>query len=132
MRKLRLQVVEIDRFGDEIESAESTGMASSLVVAVGGHHQDRQIRATLLDFAEQLQAVHARHVYVRENRHESGLNLFREPIQGLPARGGEMHHVRSLACFSTKALAKQIGDIRFVVHDQNTYTHNAAAAVIAR
>jgi len=42
-------VIEIDRLGDEIESAEPTGMASSLVVAVGSHHQDGQIRATLLD-----------------------------------------------------------------------------------
>ena len=73
--QLRLQVVEIDRLGDEIESAQFRGMASSLFVTIGGHHQDGQIRATLLDLAEQLQAVHARHVDVRETRHERALNF---------------------------------------------------------
>jgi hypothetical protein len=63
---------------------------------------------------------------------ERGLNFLGEPIQSLLARRRIMHHVRPLACFSTKALAKQIGDIRFVVHDQDTYTHDAASAGVAR
>jgi hypothetical protein len=48
------------------------------------------------------------------------------------ARCRIMHHVRPLARFSTKALAQQIGDIGFVVHDQDTYTHDAACAGVAR
>ena len=50
-------MVEIERLGDEIQSAEPTGMESSLVVAVGGHHQHGQIGTALLDFAEQLQTM---------------------------------------------------------------------------
>jgi hypothetical protein len=45
-------------------ATEFGGTASPLVVPVGGHHHDRQIGATLLDLAEQLQAVHPRHIDV--------------------------------------------------------------------
>jgi hypothetical protein len=52
----------IDRLGDELASAEFSGTAPSLIVAVRSHQHNRQIGATLLDFAEQFQPVHARHV----------------------------------------------------------------------
>jgi hypothetical protein len=43
-----------------------------------------------------------------------------------------MHHIRFLAGLAAKPLVEQIGDIRFVIHDQNTYTHDAASAIVAR
>src|SRR5215831_14485479 len=50
-----------------------------------------------------------------------------EPIQCLLARGGEMHNVFALARLTAKPLPKQIGDIRLIVDDQDTHTHDAAS-----
>src|SRR5215472_15962531 len=121
-------MVEIDRFRDELGSSELTGSPSSLVVTIGGHH--RQIGVTMFDLAEQFQSVHTRHVNIREYRNEGGLNFLCEPIQSLLARGGEMRDVLALASFPAKPSPKQIGDIRLVVDDQDTHTHDAASPKI--
>jgi hypothetical protein len=43
-----------------------------------------------------------------------------------------MHHISSLPSLAAKTLAKQVCDIRLVVHDQDTDAHNAASAIVAR
>src|SRR5262249_44708795 len=125
-----LQLVEVDRLGDELGSSEFAGTASSLIVAVGRHHHHRQIGATMFNFAEQFQSVHARHVDIREYRNEGGLDFRRKSVQSLVARCSEMHHVLAFPSFAAKPLPKQIGDIRLVVDDQDTYTHDAASPKI--
>ena len=40
----------------QIGSAEFPSLAAALVVAVGGHHHDREIGEALIDRAQQLQA----------------------------------------------------------------------------
>ena len=55
----------------------------------------------------------------------------------------EMHHIGSLASLVAKALAKQVGDIGFIIHNQDAYAtrrlpegqahnHDAASAIVAR
>jgi hypothetical protein len=87
---LLLEQIEIDRLADELRSAKFVGASPPLVVAIGGHHHDREAREPLFDLAQQLQAVHPRHIDVRENRDQRGVDLASEPIQRLSARGGEM------------------------------------------
>jgi hypothetical protein len=53
-----------------------------------------------------------------------------EPIQRLPARGSEMHHVGSLAGFAAEPLAKQVGDIGFIINDKNAHAQDAASAIV--
>ena len=77
-------MLEIDGLREELESPECTGSASSVVVAIRGYHQDRQIGKPLLDLGQQLQTIHARHVDVGENRNKRGLYLLGEPIQRPP------------------------------------------------
>jgi hypothetical protein len=54
-----------------------------------------------------------------------------------------MHHIGSLAGLAAKALAKEVSDIRLVVHDQDAcatrrlpegqaHAHDAAIAVVVR
>jgi len=114
----------------ELESAEFAGAASALVVSIRCHHHDWQIGATLLELAEQFQTIHAGHVDVREHRSEGWLDILRKPIQCLNARCGEMHDVFALAGFTTETLAKQVCDIRFVVHDKDTDAHDAASGIV--
>jgi hypothetical protein len=46
-------IKSIDRLGDELESNEFAGKASSLVVAIGDHHYDEKI-GSLFDLAKQV------------------------------------------------------------------------------
>jgi hypothetical protein len=43
-----------------------------------------------------------------------------------------MLDILAVASFTAKALAKQVRDIRLVVHDQDTHAHEAASAIVAR
>jgi hypothetical protein len=43
-----------------------------------------------------------------------------------------MHYISSLAGLAAKSLAEQVSDIWLVVHDQDTHTHEAASAIVAR
>jgi len=43
-----------------------------------------------------------------------------------------MHHIGSLAGLAAKPLTEQVSDIRLVVHDQDTHTHEAASPNVAR
>src|SRR6266446_6825332 len=132
LAQLLLEQIEIDRLADEPRSAKFAGASPPLVVAIGGHHHDLEIREPLLDLAQQLQAVHPRHVNVRENRDQCGLDLASEAIQRLSARGGEMHDVGALAGLAPKALAKEISDIRLIIHNQDAHAHDAASAIVTR
>jgi hypothetical protein len=44
------------------------------------------------------------------------VNLPGEPIQCLQAGGCEIHHIGSLAGLTAKPLAKEVSDIRLIVH----------------
>jgi hypothetical protein len=44
----------------------------------------------------------------------------------------EMHNIGSLAALTSKALAKEVSDIRLIVNAQNTHAHDAASAMVAR
>ena len=78
------------------------------------------------------QSVHAGHVDIRQDRDECGVNFLRKPIQCLRTRGGEVHHIGSLSGLMAKSLAEKLGDIGFVVYDQDAHTHDAASVDITR
>ena len=52
--QLLLQQIEIDRLGEELGGAAFARHPAALIVAIGGHHHDRQIGAALLDLGQQL------------------------------------------------------------------------------
>src|SRR5215212_9247502 len=54
-QQLRLQQLEIDRLGEELDSAVLLGETPSLVVAISGYHHHRQVGPALLDLAKQRQ-----------------------------------------------------------------------------
>jgi len=41
-----------------------------------------------------------------------------------------MHHISSLTGLTTEALAKQVGDIGFIINDKNAHAHDAASAIV--
>src|SRR5215472_12507654 len=83
-----------------------------------------------LDLVKQLQPVHAGHVDVGQDRDQRWLDFTREPIQCLRPRSSVMQDIRALAGLTTKPLPKKLGYVRFVVHDQDAYTHKVIPAVV--
>jgi Arm domain-containing DNA-binding protein len=75
---------------DERGAGVLAGYAES--AAVGGHHDDRQIGAPLLDLPQQRKSVHAGHVDVRENDDQLRLDAG-ELVQRILTGTREMQHV---------------------------------------
>jgi hypothetical protein len=119
LAQLLLQPIEIDRLGEELESAKFAGAALALVVAIGGHHHDRQVRPLPLDLAQKFEPIHARHVDVREQYDQLRLYLPGKLVEGLFCRAREAHHIDAVARLAAKPLAEEIGDIGFVVDNQD-------------
>src|SRR5205807_1172530 len=121
-----------DRLGDELESTEFAGPAATLVVTIGGHHHYRQLGPTLLYLAQEFEPVHAGHIDIREQHDQLRLEFLRKLAESLFSRPGKMHHIGALACFAAETLPEKLGDIGFVVDDQDTDAHDAASAAVAR
>jgi hypothetical protein len=51
-RELRLQIVEIDRLCDELDSAEFAGASAPLVIAIGREQSSPAVRASVVSLAE--------------------------------------------------------------------------------
>ena len=82
------------------------------IVAIRGHHHDRESGEPLFDLAQQLQPIHPWHVDVREDDDQGRLDPVGQLLQRRLSRPGEVHHISAVACLSTEALAKKISDIR--------------------
>ena len=95
--------------GEKLGSAQLIGAAAALIVAVGGHHHDHQIRKALFDLAQQLQPVNARHVDLRQDRDQSRFDAAGELAQCVLTRIGEVHRVRPLPHLAAETLAIQLG-----------------------
>jgi hypothetical protein len=74
-----------------------------------------------LDLAQQLQAVHPRHVDVGQDHDDVGLDPAVQQLQRRLARGGEVHDVSALARLAAKLLAEQLGDIGLVIDDAGAH-----------
>jgi hypothetical protein len=71
--ELRLPKVEISRLGHERGRAVFARPPAALVIAIGRHHDDRQIGPLFFDLAQQRKLVHARHVDVGQDDDERWL-----------------------------------------------------------
>jgi hypothetical protein len=118
--QLRLQVLKFDGLREKICRAILRGLPPPLVIAVSGHHHDRQFGEPLLDLTEQLQPVHAGHVDVGEDRDQRRLDFAREPIQRFRPRSRIMQDIDALAGLTAKPLPIKLGDVGFVIRDQDT------------
>src|SRR4051794_26806620 len=70
--QLALEQIEIDRFGHKLEGPVLGRASAALVVAICGYHHNRELRALLLDHAQQFKPIHPRHVDIREDDNQLG------------------------------------------------------------
>src|SRR5438270_5728722 len=80
--------------------------ATALVITIGSYHHYRQIGTALFDLRQQLQPVHARHVDVRKDGDQFGLDFSGEAFQSFVTRGGVMQDIGALTGLTAEALPK--------------------------
>jgi hypothetical protein len=76
-----------------------------------------------LTLAEQLQAVHPRHVDVGEDREQLRFDLIGKELQSLISRVGEVQHIGALPRLPSETLAKQLGDIGLIINHEDADNH---------
>ena len=130
--ELALEGVEVDRLGDEVGGSVFAGFPPPLVVTIGRNHDHRQFGMAPLDLLKQPQSVHARHIDVRQHDDQLGPDAVVELSQGLLRRGGEVHDVLALPHLAAEALAKQLGHVRFVIHNHDADAHRSPLDHAAR
>jgi hypothetical protein len=91
--QLRLQDVEIDLLGNEFGGALFARTPAPLVVALGGHYHDLQISPPPLDFAQEHEPVHPRHVDVGENDDQPRPDPVGKLVERRFGRGDQMQDV---------------------------------------
>ena len=134
-------MIEIDRPREDFKRTKFAGAASSVIVAIHAVTIMTGRSGNLcLILASNSRPSMPGMLMSKRTAISAGWISPASQIQRLWARGGEMHHVSSLAGFSAKALAKQVGDIGLVVHDQDAratrsfperqaHAHDAASAI---
>ena len=121
--KLLLQQVEIDRLGDELGGAELARLAAALVVAIGRHHDHRQVGVPLLDLAQQRQPVHAGHVDVGQDDDQLGPDAVAELVQRLLGRMRRNASHSGPAAPRGESAGGTARPRRLVIDDQDADTH---------
>ena len=100
------QVVQVDRFGGEVESPVVHGLADVAHIAAGTNHDDFQRGiAHLVHFGQQRQAVHLWHVDVRQdNLHVGVLQHQRKSFQSVVCK---YKLIFALSYFTPEILCQQ-------------------------
>ena len=123
-----IEVVKVDRLGDKVEGPPVHGGADVGHIAVGRDNDDPEEAIQPSDVVEQRQAVHARHVDVRQHYIDGGFGL--EIVESLDAVSGEGKDQFAAANTLPKLLADQKLQVRFIIDDQDGGRHRRAATFV--
>ena len=124
-----LEIVEIDRLGDEIEGAAVHCGAQICHVAIGRDDDRADRRLLLAQPREQRQPVHDRHVDVKQQKIDVGLG--RQHSQRLLAVTGKAEDEFALADLAPETLRQQQLEIGLVIDGEYLAAHTRVAAVAA-
>ncbi len=113
------QIGEIDRFGDEIEGAAIHRGADIGHVAIGRHDDGRHPALAVLQFLQQRQPVHARHIDVADDEIDVAVRFQR--FERFDAVAGEQKLRRSVADLAAKFLSNESLKIGLVIDKQDVH-----------
>ena len=111
------EVVEVDRFGDEVESATVHSRANVLHVTVCGNNHGANVRIQLRNLVKQGQPVHLRHIDIRD--HHIDILLLTQSLQCFYTVACKDKNIFTGPDAPSHALQHERLQVRFVVHDEN-------------
>ncbi len=111
----QLDFVGFEGLGDVVVSPGAQRLYGAFDGAIGGDHDDRQSGIEGLDFLEQFQAVHARHLNVGDHQVEI---FSADVLQGLITRAYRHRFITILG----QHPAKQSPHSLFVIDDKNLFS----------
>ena len=123
------EIAEIDRLGQKIERAAVHRGADVAHVAIGGDDDGRFLVLGLLQFLQQRQAVHPRHVDVGDYHVDIGMVLDR--LQRLDAVMGEHELHRPVANLPAEFLQHQSLEIGLIVDKEDGCGHAACSSLVS-
>ena len=126
----RLEIGEIDRLGEKVESAAVHRGADVGHVAVSRHDDGREPGRLVLQPREQGQPIHPRHVDVGHDHVE--VAVLGEEGQRLDAVAREAEGDRAVLDLTAKLLPDEILEIGLVVDDEDFRGHAAPIASSSR
>ena len=112
-----LKVLEIERLGDEIEGPPVHRRADILHVTVRRYDDGADIRIDLRYLFQKREAVHPRHVDVRDDHID--ILMFVQHLESFDAVAGELEAVGAGSDLPSHALKYQWLKVRFVVDHEN-------------
>ena len=117
------EIAEIDRLGQKIERASIHRGTDVAHVAIGGNDDGRLPVLGLLQFLQQGQAVHPRHVDV--GNHHVDMRMIRDRLQRLDSIMGEYERHRAIANLLAEFLQDQSLEIGLVIDNEDGCGHAA-------
>ncbi len=123
------EIAEIDRLGQEVERAAVHRGADVAHVAIGRNDDGRFLVLGLLQFLQQRQAVHPRHVDV--GHHHVDMRMILDRLQRLDAVMGEHERHRAVADLPAEFLQHQSLEIGLVIDDEDGCSHAACPSRVS-
>src|SRR5712672_3398662 len=121
---------KIDRFGQQRLGTAFQRFSSGIGVAIGGDHDDGNVRPRRFRLRQKLKSAHSGHVDVGQDQNQRCARGVADTLQGAISGLSKIHRKAAGAEVAPKLLAKQIFDIGFVVNDKNKERHLSAPGLL--
>ena len=114
---------EVDRLGEQRLGAIFQRLALGLGIAIGGDHDDRDIRSGSLGLGQEFKPAHPRHVDVGQDQDERSVAGIADALKRRRRGLGKFHGKAASAEIAPELLAEQQLNIGFVINNENEKAH---------
>ena len=125
----RLEIEKVDRLGQKIERAAVHRSANVGDVAIGGDDDGGKLLFVLLQFLQQREPIHPRHIDV--GHHQIDVVVFLQHSQSFDAVAREQKVDAALANLTSELLLDEFLQVRLVVDNQDPCGHAARSTRVS-
>ena len=98
-------------------------LALRLLVAIGGDHDDGDVRSQCFGLGQEFKAAHPRHIDVGQNQNERPVASIGDALKSHVSRLNKFHCEAASAEVAPELLAEQNFDISLIVNHENKQAH---------
>src|SRR6266404_6272268 len=121
---------KIDGLGQERLGSAFQRLSPGIRVAVGGDHDDGDIRSCCPGLRQKLKTGHSRHVDVGKDQDQRCARRVTDQFKRAVCRLRKIHREAAVADVASELLPKQRLNIGFVVNNKNKQAHLSAPALL--